>query len=251
MKKISFLNDSIKKYRNNKKHREKIKEKFKLNELPVIDFNDLFPNQEFILKPITFLPGGSTICDYALLQGLAKKFQITTYLEIGTWRGESIANVSPFVNLCFSLSLSDEDLRSRGLSEDIIKTSRIFSKNIDNIKHIEADSQIYDFSKIGKIDLAFIDGDHSYESVKNDTKNIFSIIGENGIIVWHDYLNDNGTIRYEVLHGILAGSPAINISKLFHISNTKSAVFLKEGFPINNNFKPLDNIFEIILKIKN
>ena len=41
----------------------------------------------------------------------------------------------------------------------------------DKIKHFYVNSQTFDFETINdEIDLYFIDGDHSYEGVYNDTK---------------------------------------------------------------------------------
>src|SRR5207253_9135364 len=44
---------------------------------------------------------------------------------------------------------------------------------------------------LGSFDLAFIDGDHGYETVKRDTEIALDLIGEDGVIAWHDY-NDAG-----------------------------------------------------------
>jgi len=38
-------------------------------------------------------------------------------------------------------------------------------------------------------DAVFIDGDHSYDAVMNDSALAYDLTREGGIIVWHDYLN--------------------------------------------------------------
>lgn len=41
-----------------------------------------------------------------------------------------------------------------------------------------------------KIDFLFIDGDHTYEGVKNDFENYYSLINSGGIIAFHDIVNN-------------------------------------------------------------
>ncbi len=43
------------------------------------------------------------------------------------------------------------------------------------------------FSPDEKFDLVFIDGSHEKDSVIADTKVAFSVLKENGVILWHDY----------------------------------------------------------------
>jgi hypothetical protein len=51
-------------------------------------------------------------------------------------------------------------------------------------------------------DLIFIDADHSYESVRNDTELILPLLSPTGFVVWHDYANwgyfsgENGVPEY-------------------------------------------------------
>lgn len=47
----------------------------------------------------------------------------------------------------------------------------------------------FDFTPfIRKVDFTFVDADHSYEGVMNDSERAFDIIRPGGLIVWHDYL---------------------------------------------------------------
>lgn len=254
MKIISFFKVILKKAYVNKTNRKKLIKKYGLkNGLPVIDFLEIFPNYNEIIKPLSFMPGGSSrVIDYALLKGLARKFEKCRYLEIGTWRGESIACVASIAEECVSISLSEKLMRDYGLSDEVIKNSRVFSKNYPNINHIGADSQTFDFSTIGKFDLIFVDGDHSYESIKKDTENIFSLLkDEKSVIVWHDYLWDNGQIRWETLRAILDGTTEEIRSHIYHISNTKSAVFINGRFKTKSmpKFQELNKAFEIKLSV--
>ena len=199
------------------------------NGLPVIDLLDLFPGFNEIVEPYSFLDGTSLPLDLAVLRSLAKKFDNCRYLEIGTWRGESVANVAGVAGECVTINLPDEEMRQRGLGADYIGLHRFFSKNLKNVKHIQHDSHTFDYSSLGKFDLVFVDGDHHYESVKRDTENILKLLkDERSVVVWHDYAFNPEKIRYAVLAGILDGAGAYR-NNIYHVSNTLCAVLMKNS----------------------
>lgn len=71
----------------------------------------------------------------------------------------------------------------------------------DRIKQIFMDSKKFDPAPYKKsMDLIFIDGDHSYEGVKNDTEKALEMLKPGGIILWHDYgaSNDLGLVKFFV-----------------------------------------------------
>ena len=123
------------------------------------------------ITPYAFLSGSSMVTDFALLQLLCRRYKVATYLEIGTWRGESVANVAPFVSEAFTLNLPDETLRQMGQNEAYIKSHRFFSSQLNNVTHLFGDSATFDWTTYQqKCDLIFIDGDHSTEAVQRDTQ---------------------------------------------------------------------------------
>ena len=197
------------------------------NGIKEIDILDLFPDFNETIEPFSHLYGTSLPIDLAILKLFAKRFNECTYIEIGSWRGESLANLSPVCRKCTSISLSDDEMRKIGLSEDVIKMQRFYSKNLSNVEHLTGDSTKFDFSKIGKFDLIFVDGDHRYEAVKSDTANAWNLRkNEQSIIVWHDYTEQYEHINWEVLAGNLDGSPADMHGQIYHISNSLCAVYL-------------------------
>jgi len=211
-------------------HHATIKSKYGIEALPSIDILDLFPQLDENLNYYSFLTGTSMITDMVLLKSLARKFKDCSYLEIGSWRGESIANVADVAKECISITLGPEELRSMNISEDFIRVHGIFSKDKKNITTIEANTHSYDFEKLSKkFDLIFVDGDHSYEGVLNDTQKVLPLRKNNkSIIVWHDYSNNPEEIRPSVLQGILDGIPAEKHKNLYHVSNTLCAIYLEE-----------------------
>jgi len=52
---------------------------------------------------------------------------------------------------------------------------------------IKGDTRKMDFSVIPALDFAYIDGDHSYEGVKNDALKVLSRLNPHGMIVFDDY----------------------------------------------------------------
>ncbi|MCB0668636.1 MAG: class I SAM-dependent methyltransferase [Saprospiraceae bacterium] len=149
-------------------------------------------------------------------------------MEIGSLRGESLFNASTTARHCTSLSLSKQDLLNFGLSSQAASMHRLFTKNIPNIDHIEANSLTYDFRKITKrFDVIFIDGDHSYRGVVSDTKNAFQLLRDQkeSTIIWHDAGNGYEDLRYEVISGIMDAMPPEFHSHLYRVSNSLCAIY--------------------------
>jgi predicted O-methyltransferase YrrM len=222
--------------------------------LKTINIIDLLPAFNETVEPFCALDGGSTPIDLALLKGFAKSKTDCNYFEIGTWRGESVANVASVAKLCVTLNLSDEDLLKLGMDKNYVGLHRFFSKDLKNVIHIDGNSQTFDFAKYHKqFDLIFIDGDHHYESVKNDTVNAFKLLkDESSIIVWHDYGNNPDDVRWDVLKGILDGTPTDKQKHLYRVSNTLCATYTAQ--PIESKYaSPYatpDKFFSIEVKSK-
>jgi predicted O-methyltransferase YrrM len=213
------------------------------NGLPQADINGFLPQEGMQVEPFAFLDGGCQPTDLMLLKAVCLRNKVKDYLEIGTWRGESVANVAATGADCVTVNLPDEAMRKAGMTEDYISMHRFFSEKFQNIKHIQADSRTFDFSSLNrKFDLIFIDGDHHTESIAKDSATAFGLLKDgNSVIVWHDYAFSPETPRYEVLAGILDGCPETERSRLFHISNTMCAIYTNERLntrPLRINERP-------------
>jgi predicted O-methyltransferase YrrM len=203
-----------------------VKKRFQ-QELPVVSFRDLFGTFNESISPFAFLDGGSLPTDLALLKGLARQVEQCTYFEIGTWRGESVANVSKVARECYTMDLPDEEKRNIGMTEEYIQQYAIYSKELSNVIHLKYNSLDFDFSALNKkFDLVFIDGDHHYEGVLNDTRKVIaSLIHEKSVIVWHDYAYNPENVRHEVYAAILDGTAPGFRSNLYHVANTLCAIY--------------------------
>jgi len=222
-------------------HQEHVIKQFNLPDgLPEIPFEVLCENADLKVSPFAFLDGGSLPTDLSLLRQLALRIHASSYFEIGTWRGESVANVAEVVQECHTLNLSAEEMRSRGWDEKYIQLHGFFSKNNDRVKHLEGDSRTFDFKPYEqKQNLVFVDGDHHFDSVVKDTQTAFRLInGRSGAIVWHDYGHSPETVRWNVLHGILKGTPPEERGNLYAVSNTLCAVWLPEKIASRKRVNP-------------
>jgi hypothetical protein len=62
------------------------------------------------------------------------------------------------------------------------------------------------------IDMVFVDGSHSYEYVKSDTKLAFKVLSENGIVLWDDYdPSKEGVFRF--LNELASERPLAHLSE--------------------------------------
>ena len=210
---------------------ESIEKKYKINKLPTIDITELFPDLEEEVTTYSYLEGTSLVTDIVLLKKFARRFPACNYLEIGSWRGESLKNVSEVAAHCTSITLSPEEMTSMNISKDFIATHGFFSKNIKNVTKILHNSFTFDFNQLNqKFDLIFIDADHSYEGILNDTKKTFNLRKDSSsIIVWHDYGNSPEKFRNTTLKAILDGVPVEYHKNLYHVSNTLCAVYIENS----------------------
>jgi len=216
--------------------------------LPKVSLKSMLGESEALVHPFSFLDGGSLPTDLAVLTGLAKQIPGCSYFEIGTWRGESVANVSRVAAKCFTMDLPDQEKRELGMTDAYIAQHAMLSHHLSNVTHLKANSFHFDFTSLNqKFDLIFIDGDHHYDALVNDTKRVFaSLVHEKTIVVWHDYGYNPESIRYEVLAGILDGLDKVYHDKLYHVANTMCAVYLPEGATGTKEDIP---VFEIRMKI--
>lgn len=156
-------------------------------------------------KELTFIPGGSGILDYFFLKQVAEEFHCKSYLEIGTYIGESI-NI--LTDVCEHLYSITAPLNAAYSAREWCKKYKLpdYSERLaynEKIIHFYGDSKKFDYSQIpGDIDLFFVDGDHSYNGVYSDTKNVFSIRKEEAIVIWHDFKMMRNQYNTEVVKAV-------------------------------------------------
>ena len=142
-----------------------------------------------------------------VLAALVQAFDPQSIFEFGTYNGFTtlhLAENSMEDAIVYTLDLpKDFDLSKASqrfsYSYDDKQVVRLSMNHIEDrlykgqsqerkIKELFGDSYFFDFTAYhGKIDLIFIDGNHSYQFVKSDTENALKMLSPKGVIVWHDY----------------------------------------------------------------
>lgn len=108
----------------------------------------------------------------------------------------------------------------------------IKSDREDRITQLLTDSRKFDPAPYEKkMDFIFVDGDHSYEGVKNDTEKAFKMLAPGGVILWHDYgaSSDLGLVRYFV--------EFTQQTPLFRIKKTSLLLYVDGVDPLNFQLK--------------
>ncbi|WP_088330410.1 class I SAM-dependent methyltransferase [Lacimicrobium sp. SS2-24] len=217
-------------------------------QLPLLDLGrELSRDPEaMIFEDITFSVGGSGILDYALLKMVARRLSPKAYLEIGTWRGESIASIANIVPQCYSISLPDDAIThmdTAGKGFPTTKFSRYFSKNVKNIKHYLTDSTSFDFEKLEvRPNLVYIDGDHSFEGIATDTKNVFNYIDkDNSIVIWHDFKTKDNRYQQITINAIWSVVDKDISDNIFGVDNSMSGIYIPQALQSRFIFQPHDD----------
>lgn len=201
--------------------------------LPVVPLTHFLSSADTTVRPFAFREGGSLPTDLLLLRALARRVPEGRYFEIGTWRGESAANVAEAIAEVFTLNLSDAEIRALGLPERYIELHGFFSRPLPNVRHLHGNSATYPFGEFAEpFDVIFIDGDHRYEAVRTDTRRVFEhLVGPATTVVWHDASRQPGEPRWEVLAGLLDGLPAAATGQLVQVENTLCALYSPTPLP--------------------
>ncbi|MDX9751926.1 MAG: class I SAM-dependent methyltransferase [Flavobacteriales bacterium] len=215
-------------------HREAVSARYGLPQgLPFTDPQHIVASLDGEVKPYAFLEGGSLPTDLALLKALARDRPGCSYFEIGTWRGESVANVAMHAGTCLTLDLPAEELRRRGAAPAYIAQQGLFCAGLPNVVRLFGDSRRMDLSDHhGRYDIVFVDGDHHYDSVLSDTRTAFRLLrDDHSVIVWHDAGHQPTDQRWEVVRGILDGCPPQGRPLLRRVAHTLCAVYTARALP--------------------
>jgi hypothetical protein len=147
-----------------------------------------------------FRPMASYATDLVSMCMLCQILKPKTILEIGTYHGGGAlhwAGNAPEADV-YTLDLPPKAAPSLAVTEmdqnivlDHEGTKHMVFEGKPEAKRIHClygDSATFDFSPfLGKIDLLFIDGAHSYDYVRNDTLRAGPCCKPGGVIAWHDY----------------------------------------------------------------
>ncbi len=189
------------------------------------------------LQLSNFFSRNGNLSSYELLAiaSIASSRGARRLLEIGTFDGNTtlqLALNTPEDAVIHTIDLPEGDSATKEpvLESDlqfIADPSKMERKFLGTsvahkvVQHL-GDSTSYDFAqfaKEGSLDFIFIDGGHSYECVKSDTKNAWKVLAQSGCILWHDFTPHFGGV-YQFLHELS------ETHDLIHIEGTNLVIFL-------------------------
>jgi hypothetical protein len=207
-----------------------------------------------IFPPVTI--GSPSIFEVSIISLLVRLIVPNKIVEIGTYTGYTTAILAknskektiivsidlptgnyldqdteiPTDALLNNWEMNDNFLRQLQSDSGELYIKGLASDYASKIKLIKADSTRLgpnDLLCLANTDLFFIDGGHSFETVKSDTTIALASISKSGVILWHDY---GSSIHSDVTDYI--DKTLSNEHKILHIRGTSLALLIngKEAF---------------------
>lgn len=147
---------------------------------------DLFPDFDERIVSIGRVPCGSwstPIADLLMLLKIAVCTEPKRLMEIGSYRGYTALllaqHISPEAKIVTIDRHPDHGEAYRGTS-----IAGMIERRVGG-----TDRAMFARDEPASYDLIFVDADHSYNSVRNDTELVLPLLSPAGFIVWHDYAN--------------------------------------------------------------
>lgn len=172
------------------------------------------------------------VADLLYVSAIAKHLRARNIFEFGTYIGRTTYYLSEASEEAMVTTL-DLPLERGSKTGDYLSTYFRGTEREGRIRQILCDSKEFDTTPFRKrMDFIFVDGDHSYEGVKNDTEKAFDMLAPGGVIVWHDYnaRPDVGLAHYFV--------ELTKKQPLFRIHNTSLLLYIEGIDPMT--FKPFE-----------
>jgi predicted O-methyltransferase YrrM len=170
--------------------------------LPRASPSEIFPGIENVeislTAPLMEVGGNVWVNELVVLAGICRWLKPKRLFEIGTFNGRTTVNLAanapedaivytldiPHDHPVFALVSGEERFQLHENNGALYRNSSFAQK----VEQLWADSAEYDEAPLaGKIDLAFIDGSHSYDYIRNDTEKVLRMLTTEGVVIWHDY----------------------------------------------------------------
>ncbi|MDX6767755.1 MAG: class I SAM-dependent methyltransferase [Candidatus Methylacidiphilales bacterium] len=168
--------------------------------IPVVDMQEL-PGAPGRTVVQTFPGVGASVslAEAAALAALCRSVRAKRIFEFGTYKGVSTTQFAlnlpedgqiitldlPEDHPCYSLAITKEE--ERMIAAEGGKGVLVPADLRHKVTFLKSDSASFEVAPYaGSMDLVFVDGAHSYEYVKNDSKKGWEMLRPGGILVWHD-----------------------------------------------------------------
>ncbi|MHC4668647.1 MAG: class I SAM-dependent methyltransferase [Planctomycetota bacterium] len=204
-------------------YRDKVTRASPIAALPLEALVD--PETSVTLSNFRGRDGNVSLTELLAISAIVRHRQPRLLLEIGTFDGNTtlqMAHNSPEDARIYTLDLPPGgaatrvlDPKDRAYIADGARQQRRYETSPLGRKVVQClgDSAAFDFGSIlarGALELAFVDGSHSYDYVQNDTEKVLALLAPDGVVLWHDYVPAwPGVIRY--LDELSARLPLVRI----------------------------------------
>jgi predicted O-methyltransferase YrrM len=176
--------------------------------IPEVQVEDAIPHFNATEIRISRCPVGAwstPLVDVLVVLKAALGFRSKRILEIGSYRGDTARllaeNTPDDVRIC-TVDMDPQHGSSYRGTPVAAKIDRRIGKISAALFHPGE-----------KFDLIFVDANHDYASVMNDTEVALQVLAESGVILWHDYTDEI------YFHGLCAVPEALNeFAKRFPIA---------------------------------
>lgn len=157
--------------------------------------------------------------DMLFVVAIAKHRNARRIFEFGTYLGRTTCGLASIDEsaLVHTLNLPpEEDTRYGPYIGQLINKSPYQGR----IQQLFCDSRKFAVDPYANsMDFIFIDADHSYEGVKNDTEKAFQMLAPGGIVIWHDFASKSPGV-YGYLYELSQER------SLFRIRNTCLVIYI-------------------------
>ena len=191
--------------------------------VPVREEHDVFPGIGEVDVTIgRMLPDeGSSVSfrEMVLLCAIVRIEKARRVFEIGTSMGVTAYNIAsnlpedgvlytldlppvagrPEMHTHYGVSISDRKM----IFADRERRRFQGSAAEPRIRQLYGDSATFDYASYkGTCDIVFVDGAHTYDYVKSDTRAAFELVKPGGLVIWHDYTDGH---FWPDVHAFLSG----------------------------------------------
>ena len=165
-----------------------------------LHLSQLFRGIDDVAIPISAInqeSGQENQVDLLYVSAIAKALGAKRIFEFGTYLGRTswhLAATAPDAEV-WTLNLPPEaDARIAPL----LGTFYRGTPEAERIHEVWIDSRKFEPGELaGTMDLVFIDADHSYDAVRNDTEKALALLKPGGVVLWHDYAAKSpGVVRF-------------------------------------------------------
>lgn len=178
--------------------------------------------------------GNPSLFEQTVLAAVARYLAPHTIFEFGTYDGATtllLALNTPESTVIHSIDLPANDPIRALDSDDTFYTGGIlvgeaFLKRPEKkrINQILENTMLFDCAGLHKkVAFVFVDAGHTYECVKNDSEKALAMLGEPGVIFWHDYTVGHPGV-YVYLNELAEKIPLVQIAGTTLVCHVKGQV---------------------------